>query len=107
LQSQGFQVGATTVRVLLAELGYSLQANRKMQEGMQHPDRDAQFEHIDARVKARKRRSVSATTRPSSQLPPSACGGRSWARNNTSLASAYSSRPTAVEAIVLEVGFGS
>jgi transposase len=56
LQSQGFKVGASTVRGLLAELGYSLQANRKMQEGTQHPDRDAQFEHINARVKARKRR---------------------------------------------------
>jgi hypothetical protein len=41
---------------LLIELGYSLQANRKMQEGKRHPDRDAQFEHINARVKARKRR---------------------------------------------------
>lgn len=56
LQSQGYQVGVTTVRVLLAELGYSLQANRKMQEGKQHPDRNAQFEYINARVKARKRR---------------------------------------------------
>ena len=56
LQSQGYQIGATTVRVLLAELGYSLQANRKMQEGKQHPDRNAQFEYINARVKARKRR---------------------------------------------------
>ena len=56
LQSQGYDIGATTVRILLAELGYSLQANRKMQEGKQHPDRNAQFEHINARVKARKRR---------------------------------------------------
>ncbi len=56
LQNQGFEVGASTVRGLLAELGYSLQANRKMQEGKQHPDRDAQFEHINTRVKARKRR---------------------------------------------------
>jgi hypothetical protein len=56
LQNQGFEVGASTVRGLLAELGYSLQGNRKMQEGKQHPDRDAQFEHINARVKAKKRR---------------------------------------------------
>jgi transposase len=56
LQNQGFQVSASTVRCLLAELGYSLQANRKTREGKQHPDRDAQFEHINSRVKARKRR---------------------------------------------------
>ncbi len=56
LQGQGFEVSPSTVRVLLIELGYSLQANRKMQEGKRHPDRDAQFEHINARVKARKRR---------------------------------------------------
>ncbi len=56
LRSQGFEVGASTVRGLLAELGYSLQGNRKTREGKQHPDRDAQFEHINARVKARKRR---------------------------------------------------
>lgn len=56
LRSQGFDVGPTTVRGMLSKLGYSLQANRKMREGTQHPDRDAQFEHINARVKARKRR---------------------------------------------------
>ena len=56
LRSQGFDVGPTTVRGMLSKLGYSLQANRKMREGKQHPDRDAQFEHINARVKARKRR---------------------------------------------------
>ena len=56
LQSQGFEIGPSTVRKMLSKLGYSLQANRKMREGTQHPDRDAQFEHINARVKARKRR---------------------------------------------------
>ena len=56
LRQQGFQVGASTVRILLAELGYSLQANRKTREGKQHPDRNAQFEYINTRVKARKRR---------------------------------------------------
>jgi hypothetical protein len=31
-------------------LGYSLQANGKQREGSQHPDRNAQFEHINART---------------------------------------------------------
>lgn len=56
LQVQGYRVSASTVRGLLNDLGYSLQANRKTREGKQHPDRDAQFEHINSRVRARKRR---------------------------------------------------
>jgi transposase len=60
LKRQGFEVSASTVRQLLTELGYSLQANRKKREGKQHPDRDAQFEHINARVKAKKRRGEAA-----------------------------------------------
>ena len=56
LRRQGYEVGPTTVRELLHELGYRLQANRKTREGKQHPDRDAQFEFINARVKARQRR---------------------------------------------------
>lgn len=55
LQEQGFQIGSTTVGQLLRQQGYSLQANRKTIEGRQHPDRDAQFEHIAARVKAFQR----------------------------------------------------
>lgn len=56
LHNQGFQVSATSIRRLLAQLGYSLQANRKTREGRQHPDRDGQFRHIDRRVRSRKRR---------------------------------------------------
>lgn len=37
---------------LLHQLGYSLQANRKTKEGSQHPDRDAQFRHINEKVTA-------------------------------------------------------
>jgi hypothetical protein len=37
---------------LLRELEYSCQANRKIREGGKHPDRDAQFAHINATVKA-------------------------------------------------------
>ena len=43
LQKQGYEVSATSVRRMLAELGYSLQSNRKTREGRQHPDRDGQF----------------------------------------------------------------
>lgn len=46
LQDKGHQISPRTVCTLLNELGYSLQANRKTQEGKDHPDRDAQFQHI-------------------------------------------------------------
>jgi len=55
LQQQGFQISSTKVGQLLRAQGYSLQVNRKTVEGKQHPDRDAQFQHIAARVKAFQR----------------------------------------------------
>jgi transposase len=56
LREQGYQASATSVRRMLKEMKYSLQANRKTREGRQHPDRDGQFRHINARVQARQRR---------------------------------------------------
>jgi transposase len=55
LARQGFAVGCNTVGRLLRACGYSLQANRKTIEGKQHPDRDAQFQHINRRVRALQR----------------------------------------------------
>jgi DDE family transposase len=52
LREQGHAVHFTTVAKLLGLLGYSLQANVKTREGSSHPDRDAQFEHINAVAKA-------------------------------------------------------
>ena len=52
LREQGHAVHYTTVAKLLGLLGYSLQANVKTREGSSHPDRDAQFEHINALVQA-------------------------------------------------------
>ena len=51
LQHQGHRASHQLVSELLSELGYSLQANRKTIEGSTHPDRDAQFEHINRRVR--------------------------------------------------------
>jgi len=50
LQSQGHSISPSTVARLLHVMGYSLRANRKTEEGAQHPDRDAQFQHIAAEV---------------------------------------------------------
>jgi transposase len=50
LARMGHSVSYRVVAELLREMGYSLQANRKTKEGDGHPDRNAQFEHIDAKV---------------------------------------------------------
>ena len=47
LMRQGFEVSSRTVLRLLHYLGYSLQANAKVTEGRQHPDRDAQFRYLN------------------------------------------------------------
>ena len=52
LARRKYRVSSTKVGQLLRAQGYSLQANRKTIEGQQHPDRDAQFEHINKRVGA-------------------------------------------------------
>jgi len=48
LRALDHDVADSTVRLQVKALGYSLQANRKTREGADHPDRDAQFEHIAA-----------------------------------------------------------
>ena len=48
LTQHGWRVSSTTVGRLLNQLGYRLQAPRKRHEGTTHPDRNAQFEHINA-----------------------------------------------------------
>jgi hypothetical protein len=50
LRQYGYQISERTVAHLLHHLNYSLQANRKTREGDSHPDRNAQFEYINARV---------------------------------------------------------
>jgi hypothetical protein len=51
LQAEGYDVSYQTVGRLLKDMGFSLQANAKTREGGKHPDRNAQFEHINALVK--------------------------------------------------------
>ena len=50
LQARGHKISRTVVGELLKQQKFSLQANRKTREGDDHPDRDAQFAHINARV---------------------------------------------------------
>ncbi|MBI3329302.1 MAG: hypothetical protein HYZ81_21690 [Nitrospinae bacterium] len=55
LHTQGHAVSERTVTRLLHDLGYRLPSNRKTLEGRQHPDREAQFQHMNRRVKAFQR----------------------------------------------------
>jgi hypothetical protein len=52
LVNEGHPVSQRTVCDLLTAEGYSLQSVRKTREGKQHPDRDAQFQYLNAQVQA-------------------------------------------------------
>ena len=52
LSQRGHQVSHQLVSELLHKLGYNLQANRKTHEGGDHPDRDAQFEYVNAQAES-------------------------------------------------------
>ena len=56
LTGRGYEVSHNLVAGLLHDLEYSLQANRKTMEGASHPDRNAQFEHINKVVKKQLKR---------------------------------------------------
>lgn len=51
LKAEGFDVSHKLVGQLLKQMGYSLQVNKKKIEGKSHPDRDAQFHHINEQIK--------------------------------------------------------
>ena len=50
LKGMGHRTSHRMVAELLHQMDYSLQANRKTLEGVQHPDRDAQFQHISGQI---------------------------------------------------------
>jgi hypothetical protein len=52
LAAMGHSISPNSVRKLLAEIGFSRQVNRKAIEGASHPDRNAQFEYINAELLA-------------------------------------------------------
>jgi Rhodopirellula transposase DDE domain len=56
LTEMGHPISADTVRTELVKLGFSRQSNRKANEGSSHPDRNAQFDHINAKVVAAQAR---------------------------------------------------
>ena len=81
LTRQGHHTSRQMVAGLLRQHGYSLQANRKTIEGSRHPDRNAQFEHIAARVQAALRQgqpAISVDTKKKELVGNFKNAGREW-----------------------------
>jgi transposase len=81
LRAKGHKVSGQKVSELLHELGYSLQGTRKTREGSAHPDRNAQFEHINAQAKAFQRAGqpvVSVDTKKKELVGDFANRGKEW-----------------------------
>jgi hypothetical protein len=81
LQSRGHAASERSVNRLLHSLGYSLRSNRKTIEGKGHPDRDAQFQYINRRVKAFQRQGqpvVSVDAKKKELVGQFRNGGREW-----------------------------
>ena len=81
LRELGHEAHFTTVAQLLRGLGYSLQANVKTREGRQHPDRDAQFRHINAVAKRAVERGqpvISVDTKKKELVGDFKNAGREW-----------------------------
>jgi hypothetical protein len=86
LTRQGHPVGYRTVGRLLGEAGYSLQANRKTREGSRHPDRNAQFEFINAQAERFQRGRqpvISIDTKKKELVGDFKNGGREWRPQGT------------------------
>ncbi len=82
LERRGFRVSSSTVLRLLHLLGYSLQANAKVTEGRQHPDRDQQFRYLNdtaASFIARGQPVISVDTKKKELIGAFANGGTEWA----------------------------
>jgi hypothetical protein len=81
LAAQGFRVSATTVGRLLRTLGYRMHALEKAREGAAHPDRNAQFEHINATATtfmAAGQPVISVDTKKKELVGDFKVGGREW-----------------------------
>jgi len=81
LRAKGHVVSERTVNRLLHIMDYSLQSNRKTIEGKSHPDRDAQFQYINRRVRAFQRQGqpvVSVDTKKKELVGQFRNGGREW-----------------------------
>jgi hypothetical protein len=81
LTRQAHPISPWTVGSLLKAGGYSLQSNRKTKEGSSHPDRNAQFEFINAAVERFQQRDqpvISVDTKKKELIGQFSNGGQEW-----------------------------
>ena len=81
LTAEGHRISHETVAQLLRHMNYSLQGNRKAEEGADHPDRDAQFRFINNEVRkalAGRRPVISVDTKKKELLGNYENAGRQW-----------------------------
>lgn len=86
LRDMGHEVSQATVWRMLDELGYSMQSNRKSREGGGHPDRNGQFEFINASVKdfmGRRLPTISVDTKKKELVGCFKNGGREWEKKGS------------------------
>ncbi len=86
LSARGWRVSSTTVGRLLNELGYRLRSVRKSREGTSHPDRNAQFEYINATAAAflqRHQPVISVDTKKKELVGDFKNAGREWQPTGT------------------------
>ena len=83
LNRLGHSIQADTVGRLLQDMDYTLQLNRKVKEGPQHPDRDGQFRYINQQVNAFRRGGdpvISVDAKKRELIGPFKNAGRTWRR---------------------------
>jgi hypothetical protein len=86
LRDRRHPISHEKVAQLLREMDYSLQGNRKTEEGEDHPDRDAQFRHINQAVKralTEGRPVISVDTKKKELVGNYANKGRQWRPKET------------------------
>jgi hypothetical protein len=86
LSAQRYPISHEKVAQLLRSMDYSLQGNRKTKEGKDHPDRDAQFQHINEQVRralAAGRPVVSVDTKKKELIGDYENRGRQWRRTKS------------------------
>ena len=88
LRNKRHPISHVTVAQLLHDQNFSLQGTRKTEEGADHPDRDAQFRHINARVKRALKEGtpvISVDTKKKELIGNYANAGRQWRRRGTAV----------------------
>ena len=88
LRNKRHPISHVTVAQLLHDQNFSLQGTRKTEEGADHPDRDAQFRHINATVKRALKEGtpvISVDTKKKELIGNYANAGRQWRRRGTAV----------------------